>query len=112
MKAVNLSEVIQKKETGFFIETNSPFILSNLDLGEYEIVVRAYDQAMNWQDASEKIEIFPAGKLFYTSKSGISILTIFLAWRQVLFILISLVALIFIVTYRWRKNHKYIYQNH
>ncbi|MCP6718029.1 MAG: cohesin domain-containing protein [Patescibacteria group bacterium] len=110
MKAVNLRKTVQNKEASFFVEVNSPYRLHNLDLGEYEIVVRAYDQAMNWQDASERIEIIPSTRLFYISKSGISIFTIFLSWWKAILFLVPLSIFIAINISRWWKSHKYIYK--
>ncbi len=110
MKTIDLKKTIEKKETSFFVEVNSPYRLHNLDLGEHEIVIRAYDQAMNWRDSSERIEIVPSTRLFYISKSGISIFTIFLAWWKAILFLVPLLIFIAINISRWWKSHKYIYQ--
>jgi hypothetical protein len=110
VKTINLEETIEKKEIGFFVEVNSPYRLHSLDLGEHEIVVRAYDQAMNWRDSSERIEIIPSTRLFYISKSGISIFTIFLVWWKVILLLIALLIFIAINISRWWKSHKDIDQ--
>ncbi|MEK7464458.1 MAG: cohesin domain-containing protein [Patescibacteria group bacterium] len=44
----------------FFIEVPSPYILSPLELGKYDVIVRAYDVAGNFRDVSEGLTITSA----------------------------------------------------
>lgn len=46
-------------DTPFFIETNPPYF-RELDMGRYEVVVRAYDWAGNYFQTSKKLTITPA----------------------------------------------------
>ena len=43
--------------TPFFIEATSPFVSPELDFGIYDIVVRAYDNAGNYQESHQKLKI-------------------------------------------------------
>lgn len=40
-----------------FVEAESPYILSGLDLGTYDIIVRAYDKAGNWREEVGHLKI-------------------------------------------------------
>jgi len=106
LKLVDLTETPQKKETGFFIEVSSPYQLSALVTGEYEIIVRAFDQALNWRDSSKKIEVIPIEKIFYITKRGINFWTTFLPWWKVILILIFLIILILVIIFFWYKRQK------
>jgi hypothetical protein len=106
LKLVDLTETLQKKETGFFVEVSSPYQLSALVIGEYEVIVRAFDQAMNWQDSSKKIEVIPIEKIFYITKRGINFWTTFLPWWKVILILIFLIILILVIIFFWYKRQK------
>lgn len=110
LKAIDLRKTLEKKDTGFFVEVDSPYRLPRLDAGEYEIVVRAFDQAMNFRDASERIDVIPIEKAFYITKRGINIWAIFLNWRKVTLILIPLIILILIIVFRWQKIYRLVYQ--
>lgn len=108
LKVIDLTEAPQKKETQFFIEVTSPYKLPLLDTGEYEVMVRAFDQALNWQDSSKKIEVIPINKIFYITKRGINIWIFFFPWWQVLLILAVLVILILIFVFLWRRKRKFL----
>jgi len=106
LKLVDLTETPRKKETGFFVEVSSPYQLPALVTGEYEVIVRAFDQAMNRQDSSKKIEVIPIEKIFYITKGGINFWTTFLPWWKVILILIFLIILILVIVFFWHKRQK------
>jgi hypothetical protein len=106
LKLINFSKNIGKEEAGFFIETVSPYKLSSMDQGEYEIIIRAYDKAMNYRDISERIEIVPEGKILYVKKNGLIILNIFISWKSALFLLIIIIILIISLIFILRKRNK------
>jgi len=110
LKLIDLTKAPQKKEAGFFVEVSSPYQLPSLDTGEYEVLVRAFDRAMNWQDSSKKIEVIPIEKIFYITKGGINIWTIFLPWWKVILILLLLIILILIIILWQYKRHKTLRQ--
>ena len=105
IKTINFTEGGEKKETGFFVEVASPYKLPSLDLGEHEVIVRAFDVAQNWRDVSTKIEVIPFEKAFYITKKGMNIFGIFLSWQKLILILVLLVLfLLIIVFWRWRRH--------
>lgn len=110
IKTIDLHKSLAKKDTGFFVEVTSPYKLPRLDAGEHEIIVRAYDKAMNWQDASERIDVIPIDKPFYITKRGINIWTFFLAWWKIVFILVPLVVFSLIIAFRWQKIYRHFRQ--
>jgi len=111
LKTIDLTEAGKEKaEAEFFVEVVSPYKLPFLNIGEYQIVARAYDLAGNWRDASEKIEVITLGEVFYTTKRGINIFGIYLSWRRVILILIFLIAIVLGFIFWWRKGYKHICQ--
>ena len=106
LKLIDLTKAPEKKETKFFIEAFSPYQLPLLDTGEYEILVRAFDRALNWQDSAEKIEVIPIDKIFYIDKKGINIWTFFLSWGKLTLIFLLLIIVILVVIFFWYKRHK------
>ncbi len=108
LKVINLNK--EKTETGFFVEIASPYKLPRLELGEYQIVVRAYDLSGNWRDVSQKIEVIEPGKIFYIIKGGIHIFGIFLSWWKVILILLLLIIFILGFILLWRRRQRSVYQ--
>ena len=84
--------------------------MSSLDTGEYEVIVRAFDRALNWQDSSKKIEVTPIEKIFYITKKGINIWTIFLPWWKVILILLPLILVVLIIILWQYRSHKALRQ--
>ncbi len=110
LKTIDLRKTLEKKGTGFFVEVSSPYKLPLLNSGEYEIIVRAYDRAMNWLDASKRIDVIPTEKAFYITKRGINIWTIFLVWWKVILILIFFILLILIIIFYRQKIYSRLHQ--
>jgi len=110
IKTIDLRQTLNGKDTGFFVEVASPYKLPSLERGEHEVIVRVYDQAMNWRDASKRIDVIPVDMPFYITKRGINIWTFFLSWWQIVFILLPLVVVILGIVFRWQKIYKRIYQ--
>lgn len=110
LKLIDLTKDPQKKETGFLIEASSPHQLPSLDTGEYEVMVRAFDRALNWQDSSQKVEVIPIEKIFYITKGGINIWTIFLPWHKLILILLPLILVVLIIILWQYKRHKTLRQ--
>ena len=106
LKLIDLTEAPQKKETGFFVEASSPYQLPSLATGEHEVIVRAFDRAMNWQDSSKKIEVIPIEEIFYITKGGINLWTFFLSWGKLIFILLPLIVAILVIVFFWYKRQK------
>jgi hypothetical protein len=56
-KLINLTEKNSSGQQSLFIETTSPFIPSQLEIGDYDFIVRAYDLAGNFREVKQKISI-------------------------------------------------------
>ncbi|MBU0546772.1 hypothetical protein KJ735_01190 [Patescibacteria group bacterium] len=106
LKLIDLAKTTQRKDTGFFIEVSPPHQLASLVAGEYEVIVRAFDRAMNWQDSSERIEVVPIEKIFYITKGGIIFWTFFFSWRQLILFFSFLIIAILVIVFFWYKRQK------
>jgi len=109
LKVIDLTEGLQK-EAQFFIEVSSPYKLPSMAAGEYEIRVRAFDLALNWQDSNKKIEVIPTEKMFYITKGGIDIWTFFVPWKILILILLLLIIVILVIVFWWRRRQKNLRQ--
>jgi len=88
-----------------FSEEVSPYQLPHLDVGSYDVIVRAFDSAGNWRDARLKIEIIPPG-FSLLGKKGILIKGTVFPWWLLILILILILGLIMFLIYRNKKKHK------
>lgn len=59
LKVVSLSahKGILSPDQPLFIEVSSPFVLPKLEKGKYDVLVRAYDKAGNFREATQRITI-------------------------------------------------------
>ena len=106
IKVVDIT-IENKGKDAFFVEANSPYLFSNLEIGSYLVIVRAYDKAGNWQDESVKVEIIPE-EISITEK-GLWYEGKFMSWWPFLlaiFIFIFLILIITIVFYKKDKKYK------
>lgn len=90
----------------FFIETMSPYT-PTLQLGKYDVVVRAYDKAGNYREVKERIEIVKA--LFdFIAGEGIRISSrVTISWTWVALIGVILVGILSLAgqrVWRWRRR--------
>ena len=93
----------REEAVGFFTEVSSPYRLSPLEIGEYLVVVRAYDEAGNWREGKIRIEIFPEG-IFFTQK-GIQFREFLIPWWILILVLIILIIIIIFIGFRfWKRN--------
>jgi hypothetical protein len=79
---------------GFFTEISSPYKIPSLSTGENQIIVRAFDKAGNWQDSTQKFEVIPSEKIFYTTRNGLNIWMIFFPWWVIILLIILLILII------------------
>ncbi len=91
-------------DSTFFFESSSPYQLSGLKPGRYEVIVRSYDKAGNYRDESVVLNIL---SLFFqfVNPDGIDFYLFFVPWGifvPMLIILILLVLLFLIKT--WIKH--------
>lgn len=58
LKIVSLRKSVDEEESQpFFFEAESPYVVSPLELGTYDIIVRSYDKAGNFRDVSKRFSI-------------------------------------------------------
>ncbi|MEK9173566.1 MAG: cohesin domain-containing protein, partial [Patescibacteria group bacterium] len=95
----------QSNETPFFIEASSPYSRT-LELGKYDVVVRAYDEAGNYYQASKKLTITRA--IFEVIKGqglglrGNFVVPWIFVWIVALIVLLGL-AYIARIVWRWHR---------
>ncbi|MFA5746658.1 MAG: cohesin domain-containing protein [Candidatus Paceibacterota bacterium] len=104
IKLVGLSE--GEGETGFFVEANSPYRFSPLDRGEYEVIVRAFDNAGNWRDSSKKIAVSDLQSPFYSTQNGIFIFNLFISWLWLAILILALAVLLSLFSFLHRSSYK------
>lgn len=92
-------------DTTFFFEASSPYQLSGLEPGRYEVIVRAFDKAGNVRDESVTLNIV-SSVFQFISPEGIDLYFAFLTWDLFLSILLVVVLLIlgFAVYLWWRHR--------
>lgn len=93
-----------KNDNNFFIEVTSPYQLL-LDIGHYDIIVRAYDRAGNYREAIRRLKVVtPIFEII--SEEGIKIYgAIVITWFWVWLILAVLFVLLLFAALRVKKWH-------
>ena len=105
MKVVDITIENERKDASF-TEVNSPYLFSNLEIGTYMAIIRAYDKAGNWRDESIKIEIIP--EEISITKKGLWYEGGFMSWQPFLFVILILIILILIILIVFcRRDKKY-----
>lgn len=95
-------------DASFFFEAGSPYQLSNMKSGRYELVVRAYDKAGNFRDESVTLNILSSILQFVTPE-GVDFIFFFVPWA--IFIPIALLIaffVFFVVLSMWRKHKHHL----
>lgn len=88
-----------------FIETDSPYVTPELPKGAYDIIVRAYDKAGNYQESSERLKIVSALFTFVKDK-GLEVRSIvIIPWLGVWIVLGILIALLGLAAFFIKKWH-------
>ncbi len=93
----------QQSANELFSDAQSPYVVYPLELGSYEVIVRAYDKAQNYRETKERLTITtPIFSLF--QDNGIQLTTGFtLTWPWIWGI--SLLILLFFLFASWRLKH-------
>lgn len=105
VKVVNLSNDKEAK-VEFLVEAVSPYRLPISESGEYEVIVKAYDNAGNWQDAASQFRVVDSVGIFFVTNKGISLFGIYLSWWWLILCLIILTILALVLSWWWRKKHR------
>ena len=88
-----------------FIEAESPYVPSVLEFGTYDVIVRVYDKAQNYQESVERLHITNVVFQFVGGR-GLEIKNVFvIPWIWIWIILGSLVLLLGYVGWRVRRWH-------
>lgn len=110
LKIVPLSSGIKnestEKNSRFFIETTSTYIPFALALGNYDVIVRAYDKSNNFREVTERLYIVTPIFTFIVG-TGIRLGGWIIPWTYVVIAGLLFLILLFYVAYRARVwRHK------
>ncbi len=95
-------------QSSFFFEASSPYQLSGLKSGRYEIVVRAYDKAGNFRDESVTMNIL-SSLVQFVSPEGVDFVLFFVPWaRFIPTLLVFLVFLVGFVIFVLHRHHHHL----
>ncbi len=107
LKIVPLSAYGNKTSAGeFFIEAESPYFPQTLSVGNYDVIVRAYDKSGNFREVTKRLQVV-APVFSFISADGIKIWSILIPWIYVwIFLFLCIIALAYLAhrTRRWRHT--------
>lgn len=93
-----------KSSGALFIEASSPYIPSPLKRGSYDVVVRAYDAAANFQEVTSHLAV--VSPMFqYVGSDGLYLAGGKIAWPIVLLLLILILLILTALATKVRKWH-------
>ncbi|MEK7634708.1 MAG: cohesin domain-containing protein [Patescibacteria group bacterium] len=99
----------EKENQQFFIEAESPYLSPMLELGSYDIIIRAYDKAGNYRETIKHLNIVNPFLKPITDK-GLEIDGLFIIpWLFVWIISVFLIVIITYVGWRFEKWHHNIH---
>jgi hypothetical protein len=104
VKIISLSAENQPPEQPLFIESASPYIPPNLPLGTYDVIVRAYDSALNYREETQHLAIVTPA-LQFVGPEGVVVGQTVVAWPWVLLGFLIIIAAILIVRHWVRRAH-------
>ena len=105
LKLVPLRPV--EAETPLFIEVESPYVPNPLDLGPYDVIIRAYDEAGNYREVVKRLTITTA-VFEFIGDEGLQIRSRVIVpwfWFWIIFGLI-LIILSYLSFLFWRRHHR------
>ncbi|MDO8559846.1 MAG: hypothetical protein Q7S23_02290, partial [bacterium] len=95
-----------KNDQQFFIEVQSPYIPLELEMGSYDVIVRAYDQAKNIREVTRRLEIVPT-VFRIVRDEGLELRSnVIIPWPWVWGIGGLLLILLGLLAYRARRFHR------
>ena len=98
----------RQEDQPLFIEVESLYIVSELALGAYDVIVRSYDKAGNYREAIERLKIVTPLFQFVEGR-GIRIKdTIFIPWMWILIMLGILLLLFGFAAWGVRHTHHHV----
>lgn len=90
-----------------FIEVSSPFVLSRLELGKYDVIVRSYDAAKNFREINKRI-LITKPFLGIVENTGINIFGTVISWWVLLAFLTGIIPILIIFAWIFRMRHRNI----
>lgn len=104
VKIINISN---PDESGVskFTEEVSPYQLPKLYIGSYDVIVRAFDAAGNWQDSKIRIEIVHP-LISLTKEKGITIRGILISWPVAIISLLLILIIIGLLIYLNKRKDR------
>jgi Na+/H+ antiporter NhaD/arsenite permease-like protein len=70
------------------------------------VVVRAFDNAGNWRDSSNKIEVSEIQKTFYLTQKGLSFFNFFVSWLAIAVAILILILVIIFLSWFYNRSYK------
>lgn len=105
LKIVPLKEGQPSEEEALFIEANSPYSPAALEIGSYEVIVRAYDNADNFRESSQRLEITDIDT-WLIGRTGFEIPNLItISWGALSLILLLLIIILIWILRKVRKWH-------
>ncbi len=106
--SLKLSKANVSSDDAIFIEAQSPYIPTELSLGNYDIIIRAYDKAGNYREATQRIEIV-SGYLKFVSKRGLVFAGYTFPWWILLLIMLIIIIALWILGRRMHLWHRQVH---
>jgi hypothetical protein len=91
-----------------FIEAESPYVLSTLDVGSYDIFVRAYDKSGNYREEVERL-VITSRLLGFSTTEGLIVGSWVLGWPWLFLALLLLILPLVYLAYRTKKRHDVVH---
>lgn len=111
LKLLNLQPSAAAGSQPLFVEATSPYILGQLSLGNYEVMVRAFDKAGNFQEETAQMSIVTSlGQPI--SSEGLRLFNHLFPWMWVWVSLGALLLLLLIIVLLIRRHHKRVEHQH
>ncbi len=109
LKLVALFVKEGQKENGqpLFIEATSPYIPESLEIGNYDVIIRAYDQAGNFREKISRLNIVISAFEFISGEGVQVSVRVIIPWKWFLPPVLLFVMVLAYIAYRvskWRKT--------
>lgn len=112
IRIIPLNKITNGDDSGLFIEAQSPYIAQPLELGKYDVIVRAYDKAGNVRESVERLEIVTA-VFKVISGQGLEVRSWFiLPWYLLLALLLILILFLIWISHRMHLWHRMLSHKH
>lgn len=95
----------------FFIEAESPFVSSKLEIGAYDAIVRAIDKAGNIQESVKRFNI-TTGFFTWSSREGLIVGQWLITWPWMILILIIIISLLYYWGTHMKRRHDEVSRLH